>query len=450
MGVFPHFGFLLDHICWTRRGKMMKKILSLALGLSLITVPASAQPTFPGDNGLLAFVSFTSGSPVLWTAEVDGSVLTKIDDLSSPLTGYWCGAISSGTSSAPAWSPDGTSIAYASNGYMWVARNGELPQQITGVQAEAVGLPSWSYDGSKIAVILDYVLTVVDIGTGAVTEIEAPYPNWFDDFARPSWSPDGTEIAVAYSNSRISPDVVVVAADGSAQAAITDDGVSGQPAWSPDGAFIAFASSGGINTARPDGSDRTVVVDTGPNGNFPKWSPDGTRLLFWRYDGATFTNEVSITDGVSVQSIPAPPGGWVCDPVWSPDGNQILFHDLSNDLWTIDSDLSAAADPIGIKGQHLSWGPRPVEPVDIGILIDDVNNLDIQKGKKNSLLSTLKKAQDLLADSNPDNDGAVCDKLVAFEGKVADLNSEGLLDTEEADRLIASAQTIRGDIGCND
>jgi len=58
------------------------------------------------------------------------------------------------------------------------------------------------------------------------------------------------------------------------------------PDWSPDGKWIAFHAgkmgSGGIWIVRPDGSERTKLIQSGIGDRFPSWSPDGKRIAFTR------------------------------------------------------------------------------------------------------------------------------------------------------------------------
>jgi dipeptidyl aminopeptidase/acylaminoacyl peptidase len=67
--------------------------------------------------------------------------------------------------------------------------------------------------------------------------------------------------------------------DGTGAAVLT---IGDYPSWSPDGTRIAFANNGNLATIRLDGSGLTQLTSTGLD-EIPSWSPDGTKLVFDRY-----------------------------------------------------------------------------------------------------------------------------------------------------------------------
>jgi WD40 repeat protein len=217
---------------------------------------------FPGSNGPIVFSR---------TADPD-AVLVAVD----PSTGAQRVL---GPGAEPAWSSDGSKLAFVRSGTVYIAN-------ADGAAAAAVGsgeYPAWSPDGSHLVVSRHDAtpamqLVVLDLGGGPAT----PLTDGTVDATLPAWSPDGTTIAYASAGSL----ATVPATGGTPQALQIPAGtVNGGPSWSPDGSMLAFIDAGGqVRTIRADGSDMRQITYTlvGPNGpaTRPAWSPDGGSIAW--------------------------------------------------------------------------------------------------------------------------------------------------------------------------
>jgi TolB protein len=188
----------------------------------------------------------------------------------------------------PVWSPDGARIAFQRD---IIA---EKQEEVYVMNANGTGmtnlshdpdatdsLPSWSPDGTRIAFLKNdtpYVVNADGSGTPLPLISTAPIPG--SGGSRPAWSPDGTRIAFV-----LDYDIAVVAPDGTGLAKLTHEGVSAQkhgPIWTPDGSRLYFLSGGGeIRVVNADGTGNQLVA-TNATGSDLSLTSDGVRLAFVR------------------------------------------------------------------------------------------------------------------------------------------------------------------------
>ena len=211
--------------------------------------------------------------------------------------------------------------------------------------------PAWSPDGSKIAFASSrdggWDVYVMNADGSAVTRL-TPHLARDDE---PAWSPDGTRIA--FTSDRDGDfDIYVMNADGSGVTRVDDHPAQdGNPAWSPDGSHIAFTSD-------RDGNNELYVMSTDGTGTVrlttvddeaihPEWSPDGKRILFTRTVAGQF---VINADGSDLTPLNVQGGG----ATWSPDGSRIVFS--NKNLFVINADGSGLTD-LRVQGYEPAWGP---------------------------------------------------------------------------------------------
>jgi tricorn protease len=154
---------------------------------------------------------------------------------------------------APAWSPDGQTLAYFSDA--GGAYHLELRAQSGAGEPRRLALgdndtyyyrPLWSPDGKRIAYGTSRgELWYVDVASGRTTKVDTDPlgPSW-DGFPPPSWSPDSRWLAYARSiANRLS--AVFVYDVGSGKAAQVTDGMSDvrAPAFDAGGKYLYFVAS---------------------------------------------------------------------------------------------------------------------------------------------------------------------------------------------------------------
>jgi serine/threonine protein kinase len=221
---------------------------------------SASQPAFSPDGSRIAFHSWRLDSWGLMTMDLSGDNIKLIANFIED--------------QLPTWTPDSREILFLSR------REGDRKSRILKVGSSQVGsdglvlgegeYPTIGKTGDLVFKGWGSSGSGIRRGNTSLQNIQVV--TTLDEDTAPALSPDGTQIAFM-SRRDGNWEIYMVNADGSNLQRLTNNGVQdGLPTWSPDGSLLAFLSNRGGSWAvwvtTPDGSDQLQLFVT-------EGSPDG-------------------------------------------------------------------------------------------------------------------------------------------------------------------------------
>lgn len=281
---------------------ILGRVTRTLLVAALFTSSLAAAPAGGEQAPQRARIAYSNAGSI-WTIAADGSDRHRIT------TGH--------EDDDPGWSTDGL-IAFTRaftkpRGYLparasiWVVgADGTGAHELVSAGNGSLSAPAWAPDGQTLAytrheVVGEDLVTSIELvlrdGSERRTVVSALASATDDTIDYPAWAPDGSHLL--FTRRRFADDqylrtVHSVALDGTGERQLIRNG--GSADFSPDGTRIVYSdyrdrhgetcgeddcwANGEIAIVNADGSGRRVLTHNDADDATPRWSPDGSRVLF--------------------------------------------------------------------------------------------------------------------------------------------------------------------------
>jgi Tol biopolymer transport system component len=361
-----------------------RRVFALAVGLAAIAVAVIVAPIADADQ-----IAYSCGRDIC------------LIDPDHPEDHKNLTESSTANDQAPSWSPDGNLIAMVGD-YLGSYDIFTIDPTKTGAEQEATAIsetadraaevypPAWSSDGTRIAFAERFssnappnleseVYVAPRDGTSDPIPIDSTSNK---SELTPAWSPDGASLVFSREGF-----LWKGPPDNSTKPTIVTNSYGYEPAWSPDGSRIAtvtFSDPEHIRVTRADGSDFKELPIATDLGTTVDWSPDSSQIVYVGDEEPKDNVRVAPADGSGPGHIIPMPDGWIVphNPTFSPDGTRVAFDarpptsPAYEQVLVAPADGSAAAVPVTESAQHNEepdWKPcegcaPPAQPQSPGVI----------------------------------------------------------------------------------
>jgi Tol biopolymer transport system component/predicted Ser/Thr protein kinase len=285
-----------------------------------------------------------------------------------------------GWEGAPALSPDGSRIAYASDAtgnfdiFVIDARGGN-PLQLTGDPATDTN-PDWFPDGSDLVFASD---RTGDVGIWKVNQMGGNPTLLLPQADHPAISPDGTRVAFSRAlPSGVYRIFVAPLADPAQARQLTRTGAGtwnhSHPAWSPDSRLVCYATQHNLWVIPAAGGQARQLTTGGEFDTEPVWSSDGRYIYFssgrdntialWRVSAAgNKPQRLTVGSGPERHPSVSRNGGRLAYTTHAEDEDVVIVHRASGEATRLPGLYDDFQAAISRDGSHIAfisdrWGNK--------------------------------------------------------------------------------------------
>jgi TolB protein len=223
--------------------------------------------------------------------------------------------------------------------------------------------PAWSPDGSRIAYVsFEKKKPIIYVQT--LSGQRSVLASFKGNNSAPAWSPDGSKLAIVLTYGANSQ-LYTINLDGSGLKQITkSSAIDTEPTWSTDAKWIYFTSDRGgrpqIYKVSSGGGDPQRVTFEGAYNVSPRFSPDGKSLAMIRNDGGKF--RVALQDLTSGQVQLLSEGSQDESPSFAPNGRVLLYATRARGHGSLaavsaDGKVKQRLNDSGGDIREPAWGP---------------------------------------------------------------------------------------------